>query len=67
MVKVVAAIVFVLLAGTSYAYTNPPYEYYPYVAEDSDKPPLNYTKVCLPESRGEKSASYVALGIKVAD
>ncbi len=36
MFKVVAAIVFVLLAGTSYAYTNPPYEYYPYVAEDSD-------------------------------
>ena len=39
MVKVVAAIVFVLLAG-----------------KDSDKPPLNYTKVCLPGSRGEKSA-----------
>jgi hypothetical protein len=63
MFKVVAAIVFVLLAGASYAYTNPPYEYYPYVAEDGDKPPLNYTKVCLPGSRGEKSASYVALGI----
>lgn len=44
-------------------YTNPPYEVYPYLAEDTDVPPLNYMKVCEPGDVGEAKASYVVLGI----
>lgn len=44
-------------------YNNPPYEVYPYVADDADTPPLNYMKVCEPGAVGEDRASYVVLGI----
>lgn len=30
------------------ANSNPPYEFYSYVAGDTDNPPINYTKVCEP-------------------
>jgi len=45
------------------AYNDPPYEVYPYVAEATDDPPLNYMKVCEPGRSGEDKASYVVLGI----
>ena len=45
------------------AISNPPYEFYSYVAEDTDNPPINYTKVCEPGRTGEANASYVVLGI----
>ena len=41
----------------------PPYDIYPYLAESTDNPPLNYTKVCEPGRTGEENASYVVLGI----
>jgi len=44
-------------------YNNPPYEVYPYLADDTDDPPLNYMKVCEPGDVGEDKASYVVLGI----
>ena len=48
---------------TAVGVTWPPFEYYPYVAETGDNPPLNYTKVCLPGAHGESAASYVMIGI----
>ena len=45
------------------AITDPPYEVFPYVAESTDNPPLNYMKVCDPGASGEAEASYVVLGI----
>ena len=45
------------------AITDPPYELFPYVAESTDNPPLNYMKVCEPGISGEAEASYVVLGI----
>lgn len=45
------------------AISNPPYEVYPYVAEMTDNPPVNYMKVCEPGRSGEANASYVVLGI----
>lgn len=47
----------------TYAISNPPYEVYPYLAEDTDNPPVNYMKVCEPGRTGEENASYVVLGI----
>ena len=48
-------------AGSGYSY--PPYELYPYIADSTDNPPLNYTKVCEPGRTGEEKASYVVLGV----
>lgn len=45
------------------AINNPPYEVYPYLSDDGDVPPVNYTKVCEPGRTGETNASYVVLGI----
>ena len=44
-------------------YNVPPYEVYPYLAEDADVPPLNFMKVCEPGDVGEAKASYVVLGV----
>ena len=45
------------------AISYPPYDLYPYLADDTDTPPLNYTKVCEPGRPGEANASYVVLGV----
>ena len=52
-----------MAAMVASAITYPPYEVFPYVAESTDKPPLNYMKVCEPGVSGEANASYVVLGI----
>ena len=44
------------------AMTYPPYDLYPYLADGTDNPPLNYTKVCEPGRAGESNAAYVVLG-----
>ena len=46
-----------------WATSYPPYEVYGYLAESTDTPPVNYTKVCDPGKTGESQASYVVLGI----
>ena len=55
--------VMVAVAATAAATVYPPYDFYPYLADSTDNPPLNYTKVCEPGRTGEANASYVALGI----
>ena len=45
------------------AMSYPPYDIYPYLADSTDDPPLNYTKVCEPGRTGEENASYVVLGV----
>ena len=52
-----------ILPSAVFAISNPPYEFYPYVAESTDNPPVNYMKVCEPGRTGESSASYIVLGI----
>ena len=47
----------------AYAISNPPYDVYPYLADGTDNPPINYMKVCEPGRSGEDKASYVVLGI----
>ncbi len=49
-----------LVAGAT---SWPPYEFYEYVAETTDDPPVNYMKVCEPGRSGEANATYVVLGI----
>ena len=60
-VVVAAACLQAPAAGSGYSY--PPYELYPYLADSTDNPPLNYTKVCEPGRIGEEKASYVVLGV----
>ena len=36
----------VLAPMAASATPNPPYDLYPYLADGTDNPPLNYTKVC---------------------
>lgn len=60
MKKVLLLVLFPLSAM---AIPNPPYEVYPYLAEDTDNPPINYMKVCEPGRSGEEKASYVVLGV----
>ncbi len=48
---------------TAAGINNPPYEVYPYIADASDDPPVNYMKVVEPGRTGEANASYVVLGI----
>jgi len=50
-------------ALTAAGINNPPYEVYPYVAEATDDPPVNYMKVVEPGRTGEANATYVVLGI----
>ena len=51
-----------LLPLAAAAMTYPPYDLYPYLADSTDNPPLNYTKVCEPGRVGEANATYVVLG-----
>ena len=51
-----------LLPLAAAAMTYPPYDLYPYLADSTDNPPLNYTKVCEPGRAGEANATYVVLG-----
>lgn len=51
-----------LLPLAAAAMTYPPYDLYPYFADSTDNPPLNYTKVCAPGRVGEANATYVVLG-----
>jgi hypothetical protein len=51
-----------LLPFAAPAMTYPPYDLYPYLADSTDNPPLNYTKVCEPGRTGEANATYVVLG-----
>ena len=55
--------ILLLLPLSAMAISNPPYEFYPYLAEGTDNPPVNYMKVCEPGRTGEENASYVVLGI----
>jgi len=48
-------------AATAAATVYPPYDFYPYLADSTDNPPLNYTKVCEPGRTGEANASYVVV------
>lgn len=53
----------VFLVSGAGAINYPPYEVYPYVADSTDNPPVNYMKVVEPGRTGETNASYVVLGI----
>ena len=55
--------IMMVVAASALAMVNPPYDLYPYLADSTDDPPLNYTKVCEPGRLGEANASYVVLGI----
>lgn len=61
--QILAAILCSAVALTAFAYTYPPYELYPYLAESTDTPPVNYMKVCEPGVTGESNATYVVLGV----
>ena len=52
-----------LMCRGASAMSYPPYDIYPYLADSTDNPPLNYTKVCEPGRTGEENASYVVLGV----
>ena len=61
--KKLADIAMSLLPVVAAAMSYPPYDIYPYLADGTDNPPLNYTKVCEPGRMGEENASYVVLGV----
>ena len=61
--KLVVKIAATGLPMVAAAISCPPYELYPYLADETDSPPLNYMKVCEPGRTGETNASYVVLGI----
>ncbi len=61
--KKVQTAIWLMAATVASAISDPPYELFPYVAESTDNPPLNYMKVCEPGVSGESKASYVVLGI----
>ena len=63
LVKKSFTVALLMAAATAAATVYPPYDLYPYLADSTDNPPLNYTKVCEPGRSGEANASYVALGI----
>ena len=54
--KTLHTAIWLMAAATAAAINNPPYEVFPYVAESTDNPPLNYMKVCEPGVSGEKNA-----------
>ncbi len=51
----------IALHGLAVSY--PPYNIFPYIADSTDNPPLNYTKVCEPGETDESKASYVVVGV----
>ena len=61
--KILVRIAVALLPMAAAAMSYPPYDIYPYLADNTDNPPLNYTKVCEPGRTGEENASYVVLGV----
>ncbi len=61
--KMLANVVAAMLPLVAGAMSYPPYVIYPYLADSTDNPPLNYTKVCEPGRTGEANASYVVLGV----
>jgi len=63
ILPIVSAMLASVWALTAAGYNNPPYEVYPYVADATDDPPVNYMKVVEPGRTGEANASYVVLGI----
>ena len=46
--KMLANVVAAMLPLVAGAMSYPPYDIYPYLADSTDNPPLNYTKVCEP-------------------
>ena len=62
-VKKIFTAVVLMAAAMAAALSYPPYELYPYLADTTDNPPLNYMKVCEPGRTGEANASYVVLGV----
>ena len=62
-----AKIVLLLLGALAFAnaglagggFNDPPYYIFPYVADKTDNPPLNYTKVC-PVGKTEEKAVRIA-------
>ena len=63
MISKIVKIAVTLLPVVVAAMSDPPYEIFPYVADSTDNPPLNYTKVCEPGRTDEANASYVVLGV----
>lgn len=63
IVRLIAVVAGVLAAAVAMATALPPYEYYGYLADATDDPPVNYMKVVEPGRTGEANASYVVLGI----
>lgn len=61
--KILAATVSLFAACSALGVIYPPYEFYGYLAESTDNPPVNYMKVCEPGVTGEANATYVVLGI----
>ena len=62
-VKKILAAAMLMAVASAAAMVYPPYDIYPYLADSTDNPPLNYTKVCEPGRSGEANATYVALGV----
>lgn len=58
-----AVFLMTLSAAKVQGISNPPYEVYPYLADSTDNPPVNYMKVVDPGRTGEAKAGYVVLGI----
>ncbi len=54
----IAACIAVIVCAANY----PPYSFYAYGPDETDDPPLYYTKVCEPGRSAEKDATYVVLG-----
>ena len=62
--KMLAIVLSVALSASDvFGIANPPYEVYPYLADATDRPPVNYMKVTEPGRTGEANASYVVLGV----
>ena len=57
------ALATLLIAKVVVAYNDPPYYLFPYVPDETDKPPLYYTKVCPVGMAEEKDAEYVVIGV----
>lgn len=61
--KKIVAIGMTMVSPVVLATGVPPYEYYEYLADATDNPPVNYMKVVEPGRTDETNASYVVLGI----
>lgn len=51
------------MVGVSLGFNDPPYTLFPYVPDETDRPPLYYTKVCPVGKSQEQDAEYVVIGI----